>query len=157
VLFLRSKPWLRGALIVFCGYYVWFRSESVAPSGYLLQGLIGAALIVFCMSTSKARNVLRMKPLQYLGRISYSLYLVHVIWIGILFRVLDGTNPIVISALVIAASMLSADLMNRFIEAPANRLGRRVAGLIRLPQLFPGRPDDYDRPQSAENSAVEKA
>lgn len=28
VLFLRSKPWLRGVLIVFCGYYVWFRSSS---------------------------------------------------------------------------------------------------------------------------------
>jgi len=90
--------------------------------------MVSGALIVFCMSTSKARRLLRITPLQYLGRISYSLYLVHMIWIGILFRLLDGTNPLVISAVVIAASILSADLMNRFIEAPANRLGRRVAG-----------------------------
>jgi len=81
VLFLRSKPWLRGALIVFCGYYVWFRSSSDDQSGYLLQGMVSGALIVFCMSTSKARRLLRIAPLQYLGRISYSLYLVHMIWI----------------------------------------------------------------------------
>jgi peptidoglycan/LPS O-acetylase OafA/YrhL len=136
VLFLRPRPSLRGALIVFCGYYVWFRSSSNDQSGYLLQGIVSGALIAFCMSTSKARKLLRIKPLQYLGRISYSLYLIHMIWIGILFRLLDGTNPLVISAAVIVASLLSADLMNRFIEAPANRFGRRVAALIQLPSFL---------------------
>jgi peptidoglycan/LPS O-acetylase OafA/YrhL len=133
VLFLQPKSWLRGGLIVFCGYYVWFRSASDDQSGYLLQGIISGALIAFCMSTSKVRQLLRTKPLRYLGRISYSLYLVHMIWIGTLFRLLDGANPLVISAVVIAASILSADLMNSFIEIPANRFGYRIAALVKLP------------------------
>jgi peptidoglycan/LPS O-acetylase OafA/YrhL len=149
VLFFRRTPLARYALLVPCVYYLCLRSVSDDLFGYLTVGLVGCSLIIFCMSDSKARRLLRVRALRYIGRISYSLYLVHMIWIGILFRLLDGTNPLVISALVIAASIASADLMNRFIEAPANRLGRRVAALIKLPQFFPGRPLDFPHQRRA--------
>lgn len=136
VLFLRRWPLARYTLLAVCIYYLCLRSTSDSRFGYLTLGLVGCALIIFCMSDSKARRFLRLAPLRYIGRISYSLYLVHIIWIGILFRVLDGTNSLVISAIVIAVSILSADLMNRFIEIPANRLGRRVAALVRLPSFL---------------------
>jgi peptidoglycan/LPS O-acetylase OafA/YrhL len=135
-------------MIVFCGYYVWFRSESADQSGYLLQGIVSGALIMFCMSTSEARKWLRIKPLQYLGRISYSLYLVRMIWIGILFRLLDGANSLAISGVVVATSILSADLMNRCIEAPANRLGRRIATRIQLPPFLRAAAQRMPRPHT---------
>ncbi|WP_342714456.1 acyltransferase [Bradyrhizobium sp. B024] len=133
VLLLRRTPLLRYAMLAVCIYYLCFRAGDGSLSDQLALGLVGCALIAFCMSDFKARSLLRTKSLRYIGRISYSLYLVHMIWIGILFRLLNGTNPLVISAIVIAASILSADLMNRFIEVPANRFGRRVADLIRWP------------------------
>lgn len=136
VLYLRRWPIARYALLVVCIYYLCFRSASDDRYGYLTLGLVGCALIIFCMSDSKARRILRLRPLRYVGRISYSLYLIHIIWIGALFRLLDGYNPLAISAAVIVTSILSADLMNRFIEAPANRFGRRVAAMIRLPSFL---------------------
>jgi peptidoglycan/LPS O-acetylase OafA/YrhL len=133
VLFLRTWPLARYALLAVCIFYLCFWPITDSRFGYLTLGFVGCALIIFSMSDSKARGLLRLAPLRYIGRISYSLYLVHIIWIGILFRVLDGTKPLVISAIVIAVSILSADLMNRFVEIPANRFGRRVAALIKGP------------------------
>jgi peptidoglycan/LPS O-acetylase OafA/YrhL len=136
ILFLRSRTWLRVVLILYCGYYLWFRAESATLHGYLSQGFISGALIAEFMSTSQVRPILRMPALQYFGRISYSLYLVHMIWVGILFRVLDGINPLIVCATVIAASIASADLMNRLIEKPFSKFGRYAASTIRLPQFF---------------------
>src|SRR5262249_40359388 len=130
VLFFRRWRIARYALLAICIYYLSFRSPTGAMyEAYLTYGIIGCALIIFCMSDSKARLLLRYPPLRYLGKISYSLYLIHIIWIGILFRVLHGFDALVISALVIAASILSSGLMFRYIEAPANRLGRRISEL----------------------------
>ena len=137
VLFFRRTPFARYVLLALCAYCLCIQATQDDRFGYIKLGLIGCALIVFCMSDSRARRLLRAGPLRYIGRISYSLYLVHMIWIGILFRLLDGTNPLVISAAVIAASIVSADLMNRFVETPANRFGRRVAALIKWPTFLP--------------------
>jgi peptidoglycan/LPS O-acetylase OafA/YrhL len=133
ILFFRRMPIARYALLVLCIYYLCLHSAPEGLFGYIKLGLVGCALVVFCMSDSKARRLLRIRSLRYIGRISYCLYLIHIIWIGILFRLLDGYSPLMISAAVIAASILSADLMNRFIETPANRFGRRVAALIKWP------------------------
>lgn len=133
VLFFRKWPLARYALLAVSIYYLCFRSASDDRYGYMTLGLVGCALIIFCMSDSRARRLLRLRPFRYLGKISYSLYLVHIIWIGILFRALDGTNALVISVAVIAASILSADLTYRWIEAPANRLGRRISAQIKWP------------------------
>ena len=129
ILFLSSNRWLRVLLVAICIYYVWFRSESATATGYLQEGLLSGAFIILCMSTPWARQLLRSPPLRYLGRISYSLYLVHMVCIGILFRVLPGANPLATAGLVIIVSIVAADLLNRFVEIPANRLGRRIAGL----------------------------
>jgi peptidoglycan/LPS O-acetylase OafA/YrhL len=136
VLFLRRKPFARYVLLALCVYYLCFQFRAEGLFGNMKWGIIGCALIIFCMSDSKARRFLRVRSLRYFGRISYPLYLVHMIWIGILFRLLDGTNTLVISAAVIATSILSADLMNRFIEIPANKFGRRVAALIKWPAFL---------------------
>jgi hypothetical protein len=55
------------------------------------------------------------------------------LWVGILFRVLDGINPLIVCATVIAASIASADVMNRLIERPFGNFGRYAASSIRLP------------------------
>jgi peptidoglycan/LPS O-acetylase OafA/YrhL len=148
IFFVRRWPAVRYPLLAICIFDLCFRPVQDGLRNTLEQGVAGAMLIVLCMSWPKVRHVLRFPSMMYLGRISYSLYLVHMIWIGILFRVLDGTNPLVISALVVAVSILSADLMNRFIEVPANRFGKRVAGLIKLPSFL------SDAPQPIANSSA---
>lgn len=127
VLIFRRHPIARYALLALCFYYLCLCFNSDDLTGYLRMGAVGCALIVFCLSDARARRLLRSRSLRYIGRISYSLYLVHIIWIGVLFRLMNGINPLIVSALVILASIASADLMNRLIEVPSNRLGRYIA------------------------------
>ena len=136
IIFFRRWPMTRYALWAICVYFLCFRSLRDG----LLFGLIGCALIVVCMSQSSVRQFLRMKSLRYLGKISYCLYLVHIIWIGVLFRVLDGVHPLLISSAVIVASVLSADLMSRFIEIPANRMGRAIVHAVKWPAFITSGP-----------------
>jgi peptidoglycan/LPS O-acetylase OafA/YrhL len=69
--------------------------------------------------------------LQYLGRISYSLYLIHypISWIVVGFGFwLTGDNAraaILWLLLALALSIGAADLLYRFVEAPSVRLARR--------------------------------
>ncbi|MCW2693387.1 MAG: acyltransferase [Mycobacterium sp.] len=71
------------------------------------------------------RNHTMPRPLVYLGTISYSLYLVHAIvyynvpWWG-------ADKPLTFARWLVAALVLSS-LTYRFIEKPANELGRRLA------------------------------
>jgi peptidoglycan/LPS O-acetylase OafA/YrhL len=70
--------------------------------------------------------------LQYLGRISYSLYLVHLAFgvaaIGLAQRVADGSTISIVTAFAagILASLIAADLLYRFVEAPSARLSGRL-------------------------------
>jgi peptidoglycan/LPS O-acetylase OafA/YrhL len=137
VLIMRRTPVLRAAIFVLCAYYVLGRSVSAGRGSWIQCAALAALMIIFCMSHPKARAILRSAPLQYLGRISYSLFLVHMIWIGVLFRLMDGNNPLLIAAAVIGASIASADLLNRFVEQPANRFGRMLSSHMRWPLLTP--------------------
>jgi peptidoglycan/LPS O-acetylase OafA/YrhL len=129
ILFLSSNRWLRAVLLAICMYFVWFRSESVTASGYLQEGLLSGVFIMLCISTPWARQLLRSPPLSYLGRISYSLYLVHMICILVLFCIIPDANPLATAGLVIITSIAAADLLNRLVEVPANRLGARSPAL----------------------------
>lgn len=135
ILFFRKKPVLRYTLFIVCGYVLCFRIVGGALLGQAKLGLVGCAWIIFCMSDSKMRHLLRMRGFRFLGKISYSLYLVHIIWIGILFRALDGISPLLICVAVIAASLLSAVFLNWLIEMPFNRIGRRIAHALAWPSL----------------------
>jgi peptidoglycan/LPS O-acetylase OafA/YrhL len=136
VLFFRRWRFARYSLLALCVCFLCLRSNADDVFGYMRMGMVGCALIIFCMSDSKARRLLRTGGLRYIGRISYSLYLVHILWIGIFFRVLEGIDPLIIGGAVIAASIASADVMNRFIEKPFNKLGRYIVSLAWLPHPF---------------------
>jgi peptidoglycan/LPS O-acetylase OafA/YrhL len=75
---------------------------------------------------------LAWRPLQYLGRISYSLYLIHypvshvVVWVG---HRLTGENPWAAcgwTAVALVLSLLSAHVLNVLVEAPTARLAARL-------------------------------
>ncbi|MBL7259039.1 acyltransferase family protein [Paractinoplanes lichenicola] len=76
------------------------------------------------------------RALTWLGRISYSLYLLHVIVLFLLPRIVPdlGTQPLpvrVITGLAYLASVLGlAWLSYRIVERPAQRLGRRLLDKI---------------------------
>lgn len=72
--------------------------------------------------------MLAWRPLLFLGKISYSLYLVHMIIglpvVGLLGRANDGSplaNWLAVGV-AMAVSVIGADLLYRTVEVPTNRL-----------------------------------
>jgi peptidoglycan/LPS O-acetylase OafA/YrhL len=88
-------------------------------------------LIALCIYSDTAKKLLRHDALLWLGKVSYSLYLVHQVVLLALVHWLHAALPLgVILLLMLPASLLAAQLMNRLIELPSNQLGKRLAAVF---------------------------
>lgn len=109
-----------------------------APSGYRLEsslcGLIVSALMLWVGYSGRMSSLLGDKVSQFLGRISYSLYLVHLIigWrFAALMKRLAGHELSVITGASlfvgsVAVSVFAAWLMYRMLEAPSMNFARKI-------------------------------
>lgn len=105
------------------------------------SGLAAFMILILVIMSKPAQNFLNKGPLLYLGKISYSIYLIHWLvvivimdywatWSGFLG---DGALLFgVMFVVFIATTLLLADLMYRFVEAPFIRLSKRsfLKGLL---------------------------
>ncbi|OKP95380.1 acyltransferase [Paenibacillus sp. P46E] len=90
---------------------------------------IGAVImVVLSISSVRLSKILRNDLISYLGKISYSLYLTHLIVLASLIHLLNGYLPIwAISAMAIIGSFIVASAVYKFVENPSKRLGERLA------------------------------
>ncbi|MDP9128460.1 MAG: acyltransferase [Pseudomonadota bacterium] len=90
---------------------------------------IGAfTLLALILSSARVKRMMEAAPLQWLGKISYSLYLVHVPVLLVLRHSLDGRLPLAITyTLFVFTALAIADLSYRFIEVPAIAWGKTLA------------------------------
>jgi peptidoglycan/LPS O-acetylase OafA/YrhL len=96
--------------------------------------LAGAFLIVAGAASGVFDRVLLMPLLLWLGRVSYSLYLTHLIVILTAAHAFFGKWPIeVILAGAFLASLLIADLFYRLIERPAQNWAKRLVRTATAP------------------------
>jgi peptidoglycan/LPS O-acetylase OafA/YrhL len=101
-----------------------FHVPYLAHQVFCLPGSV--LLIVYAMQPGPLQRGLCHPLAQYLGRISYSLYLVHAFVNVALLKLLVGHLPLLaIIALSLVSSFALAELSYRFIELPAIQLGRR--------------------------------
>jgi peptidoglycan/LPS O-acetylase OafA/YrhL len=92
--------------------------------GDLAFGAGAALLIVLVLETRGFAWVLGAAPLRGLGRISYSLYLIH---LPVFLAVIYGLTAVPAGlrvAMLVPVSLLIAWLFHRAVEAPAQTLGR---------------------------------
>jgi peptidoglycan/LPS O-acetylase OafA/YrhL len=126
----RVRPW------VFCGY----ASIMAVRLGWswsleICVALVTGVSIYVVGRLGRLGDWLNFPILQYLGRISYSLYLIHYPVACIVTAIgfeLTGTAPIAAVVWLIAAfatSILAADLLHRAVEAPSLELSRRISAL----------------------------
>src|SRR5439155_19928112 len=146
----RAVPWKLDAMtITACGVLVWsfMRFDDLSSwtyrPGLLLVSVASAALIAACVHPdARVARVLGIRPLRWLGKRSYSIY----IWYfpvfvltrpGVDFDVSIGTA----FAIRLAATVTLAALSYRFVEQPIRNgaLGRvrhSLAEHVRAPSPF---------------------
>jgi peptidoglycan/LPS O-acetylase OafA/YrhL len=77
-----------------------------------------------------ARSGLSTRAPQWLGKVSFSLYLTHLPILVALVYLFGDQNWGLVAAVGIPVSVAVAWLFNRFVEAPSHRLAKRVGRLV---------------------------
>jgi peptidoglycan/LPS O-acetylase OafA/YrhL len=106
---------------------------SLTNNYNLIWGVGAVLLIALTVGSASATRILTARPLVWLGRVSYSLYLIHVPILVASVHLLAGLLPVwfVLAAVVIPSSLLAAEAMYRCVEVPSIRLGRALSGSTR--------------------------
>ncbi|MEQ8196858.1 MAG: acyltransferase [Clostridiaceae bacterium] len=87
-----------------------------------------ALLFMVVLSSEKAQELLCVKPLLFFGKISYSIYLVHVPVIMVTTAVLSRIIPIEIPFIAAPfVCILIACISYRYIELPSMRIGKQLS------------------------------
>lgn len=126
---LRRHAWSRK--------YLWLFALGLLAIPYtkgyleLCYGVGAFVLLILCIQSPSARRFLGRPALMWLGKVSYSLYLVHLIVLIAAVYVLHDVLPIaLILALVTISSLVLAEVLHRYVEMPSNQLGKRLAKRI---------------------------
>lgn len=101
--------------------------------------LAALTLIIVALHGPIASRLLNVQPLRWLGRISYSLYLIHG---PITYAAIKGFGVVPTSAIcffIVGASLIAAHFMYEMIERPGIQLGHWLASGFRLGRLAPDR------------------
>ena len=106
-----------------------FPGQSVCNYYDFVWGAGAITLLVMTVGSAHAARLLSASPLAWLGRVSYSLYLIHVPLLIAAVHVTYGVLPLWLTiAGVIPLSLACAEVMHRYVEEPSIWLGRRLTG-----------------------------
>ncbi len=121
----RTPAWVALAVTV-----ALFLVANWTPIGHRRSGLLpmlGAALaVVVFLEWPAARRWGESRPLQTLGRWSFSLYLVHEPIVVTTALLLRTTNAAIVLAISLPLSLVAAAAFFRVIEGPAHTLSQRI-------------------------------
>ena len=118
----RQRKWV----VVVSSIVLLLGALKLEESGEDMQIGIGAfIIIVVCVSVPFISDALSVRPIEWLGRVSYSLYLIHLTVLATFFHLFYGKiNNLQISALVVFGSLVFAHIVYRLVEAPSIELGK---------------------------------
>jgi peptidoglycan/LPS O-acetylase OafA/YrhL len=106
---------------------------SVSPErfGSLLTGVGASLILVLSLNETWVSRLLDAPPLVWLGRVSYSLYLIHLPIMLATAHLLYGLVPPSISLPIgVLATMALSEIMYRCVEVPSISAGRSTARLL---------------------------
>ena len=137
-----------GALTLSVGLIIYWNPFGVVfpeVEGYDLRWIwngVGAALMICgVVASSTVQRVLSIRPLLYLGKISYSIYLVHILVLKVMtppfLRYINnqGITGVVSTSAVFTLFTISivialSDILYRFVEIPSMQVGRWLSSKI---------------------------
>ena len=111
---------------------------NVKLIGYEWVSGVGALmLIILGLGFSPFSKLLLSKIPQFLGRISYSIYLIHgTVLFALLYLLSKSAPPILILLIYIPTVLLGSALMYRFVEKPAMSFSHRITSSARRPYTY---------------------
>jgi peptidoglycan/LPS O-acetylase OafA/YrhL len=139
--FLGRSIWNRVGLIVFVILTGDFTAE-ISPikgnvAGIIVTlahglGILGAALIILAvLSWPTYSKALETRPIAWVGKRSFSLYLIHdailitiVLWLG------GHPNPVLALALIVPSCLIGVALFYRFVERPTHKLSSNAGRAV---------------------------
>lgn len=112
--------------LVSAAAFLW--PATLTPWFEFVWGVGATILIALSLASAMASRILLFRPLVWLGRVSYSLYLVHLLVLLTAVHLLYGLLPLwLIIAGVVPASLVCAEIMYRAVEVPSIRMGQWFA------------------------------
>ncbi len=127
-----ALKWLGGALALITYTWVYWAGPTYSPGLTKLEaqwtaGIGSCVIVALVLFEPRLDQPLRWGPLQFLGRISYSLYLVHVPLLMASIYLLHAILPIWAILLVAGALVLGvATSVHRWVELPGIRAGQTL-------------------------------
>jgi peptidoglycan/LPS O-acetylase OafA/YrhL len=89
-------------------------------------GLGAFVIIVLCVCAPFLSGALSIAPIDWLGKVSYSLYLIHLTLLTAVFHLFYGkVNSYLLAAGIVVGSLLLAEVFYRLVELPSIHLSRR--------------------------------
>lgn len=124
----RVQVNLISGVTLLLGTAMWW-APSIDSRGPLTDWLhlpLSAWLITLCVAGGPFARVMTGRVAQWLGRVSYSLYLIHLPVILAVVHGLPGASWWVRIAVMIVGALGAAHLLQRYVEQPAQRWGKRI-------------------------------
>jgi peptidoglycan/LPS O-acetylase OafA/YrhL len=120
----RAALWLAVAIIIYGSL------PAVGFAARFEEGVVGIAIIglmVFGLARPGLSRLLLSPILQFVGRISYGYYLLHVVVIKFLVHLLFPAVPgLAIALAAVGGTLLGAWIVYRWIEVPSIQLGQAL-------------------------------
>ena len=134
---LRNRWLLNAATIIVCAAMIvpmaLYTEATPFPGLSALLPCIGAALFI-AGSKSDAAAPFRLGPVAWIGRISYSLYLVHwpliVLWRAFTYRPIEWTDALLLGGLSVLLAWLQYALIEQRFRRPVAGRNRVVIGAL---------------------------
>jgi peptidoglycan/LPS O-acetylase OafA/YrhL len=132
-LFLGAAPLINDTPTIYSQFYIPFLPSA---DMFILPHVIGAGLVLLAVVFSaRLKQGLGIRPLRYLGKISFSMYLLHVIIIGTLtswLLVLLAPHMSYLQAVLgavaisVPAILIASHYFTRFVDGPSVKLASRI-------------------------------
>ena len=127
----RPAPWATPAalaclVLITIGWWPGLEGPVAGRLAAAVSLAAVAALVALAVRAGALRGVLRSRAVQYLGALSFSLYLVHEPVIVATRLLMASWSPWLVAPVAVAGTAPLTWLFRRYVEAPSHRLSRRA-------------------------------
>ncbi|CAG7632614.1 acyltransferase family protein [Paenibacillus allorhizosphaerae] len=137
----RMPAWMKlfilaAGILTFTYQYWFFHSMNVIHTRLFNDMFITLGSLIFLLlglGYNPLSKFLHTRPVQFLGRISYSLYLFHPIVLLVGPKLLYGLIPLwLIFATTFAFSIVGSYFLYKYVEVPSIHLGKKLSNAVML-------------------------